>query len=152
MTGVAIAVEVDDEDVQAGLRRLIEAAVDVTPALEAIGEHLLVSHESYFEDEQSPDGEPWAPLSPRYAARKARSHPEAGLLVRDDLLRGLLRYQVDDDELQFGTDRVYGAVHQFGWEERNIPARPYLGIADDDRDPILDILRDHLEDAIGNSA
>ncbi|WP_241085742.1 phage virion morphogenesis protein [Candidatus Vondammii sp. HM_W22] len=53
------------------------------------------------------------------------------------------------DSLEFGTDRKYGATHQLGDQERGIPARPFLGIDDQDRDEILAILQRHLEEALG---
>jgi phage gpG-like protein len=31
-----------------------------------------------------------------------------------------------------GTAKEYAAVHQFGWPKKNIPARAYLGISQDD--------------------
>ncbi len=59
-----------------------------------------------------------------------------------------LRYHATRDSLEFGTDRKYGATHQLGDQERGIPARPFLGIDDQDRDEILAILRRHLEEAL----
>ncbi|MCO1337222.1 phage virion morphogenesis protein, partial [Microbulbifer sp. OS29] len=71
------------------------------------------------------------------------------VLTLSGLLRNTLRYQVQGTELLFGTDRPYGAVHQFGATQGqfgktkrggpipwgNIPARPWLGTsAEDDRE------------------
>ena len=59
-----------------------------------------------------------------------------------------MRYHATTDRLEFGTDRKYGATHQFGDPRRNIPARPFLGLSDDDHREVLDILQEHLRDAL----
>lgn len=150
MTGTAYKVEVDDREVLAELHRLIDAGESLDEPLRDIGEALLHSTLERWSREEAPDGAPWAPLSDRYARRKARRRPNAGLLVYDDELRGTLRYQVEGDELALGTDRPYGRIHQLGGlpgmapGPAAIPARPYLGFSDDDRREILEIFRDHL--------
>ena len=88
-------------------------------------------------------------------------------------LAGSLRYQADDSSVRIGTNRIYGAIHQFGGKTSahvikpknkkalawpgarhpvrgvhhpgsNIPARPFLGISRQDRDRILEVVADHL--------
>jgi len=145
MAGTRFKVEIDDAAVRRTLERIVAAGEDLTPALEDIGEALLASHFDRWRREEAPDGTPWAPLSPKYAARKARKRPNAGILVFDDLLRSLA-WQVQGDELELGTGRVYGATHQFG--RGGIPARPFLGLSGDDEAEVLEILRRHLADAI----
>ena len=44
-----------------------------------------------------------------------------------------------------GATKVYAAVHQYGWRERNIPARPYLGLSNDDKVDIIGIINTFLE-------
>lgn len=44
-----------------------------------------------------------------------------------------------------GTNEVYGPTHQFGDGNRNIPARPFLGLPD--ADDVLDIVENHLHRA-----
>ena len=86
------------------------------------------------------------------------------MTIADELitLRDLLRYQAHGDRLEFGTDRIYGAVHQFGetaaegrgsrhrrggaWGD--IPARPYIGLSSDDESEIEQIVADHLLDVL----
>ena len=82
------------------------------PLLRSMGERLLEFHQQRFRDQKSPEGVPWKELSPRYRARKRKNQDK--VLTRDGHLRNTLRWQVNADELLFGTDRVYGAIHQFG--------------------------------------
>ena len=66
----------------------------------------------------------------------------------DEFLRDLLHYQADADSLQFGHEPMYGATHQFGDPRRNIPARPFLGISEEDEREITEILAEHLDRAL----
>lgn len=145
MSGVRI--DIDDRDVLAALQNLQRAAGDLTPALEDIGEYLLRSHDERWSREETPDGTPWAPLSPQYDAKKAKKRPNAGILVLDEHLRRLVS-QVSGNELEVGTPWTYGATHQFGDPRRNIPPRPFLGIGAHDHVEILDIIARHIEMAL----
>ena len=142
MAGARITLDVEDRQVLAVLDQLLARMDDVTPALRDIGEALLNSTRQRFSDQQAPDGTPWAPLSAAYQARKKKNADK--ILVLDGYLSGLLTYQVLPDGLELGTNRIYGATHQFGAPERNIPARPFLGLSEDDRTEFIAILSDYL--------
>ncbi len=142
MAGARITIDIDDREVLAVLDQLLARLDDPTPALRDIGEALLNSHHRRFEEQVAPDGTPWAPLSPAYQAKKKKNKDK--ILVLDGYLSGLLTYQVSSDGLELGTNRIYGATHQFGAPQRNIPARPFLGLSEDDRTEVLEILSDHL--------
>lgn len=158
MTGVKATF--DTSEVVAGLRRLADRGGDLSPALRSFGEHLLRSHRRRFTPQVSPDGEPWAPLSPAYRATKKRNVDK--VLVLRGYLQGTIRYQVDANTLLFGTNRVYAAVQQFGARKGefgstsrgapipwgDIPARPHVGLSDDDVQEGMRIIRDYLASAI----
>lgn len=135
--------EIDDREVLAALQRLVGASLE--PAFRDIGEYLINSTQERFERQESPDGTPWAPLSPKYQARKRKNRDR--ILVLEGYLRDLLRYQAGPVQVELGTDRIQGVTHQFGRDEANIPARPFLRLSDDDRREVLAILADHLERA-----
>lgn len=82
------------------------------PLLDKMGEALQGFHRQRFKDQESPDGEAWQELSSRYRKRKKRNKDK--VLTRDGVLRNTLRWQIRGSELLFGTDRPYGAIHQFG--------------------------------------
>lgn len=146
-SSLSLHVRYEDRQVMRALQRLQDAAGDLTPAFKDIGEHLMLSHSERFRDQVDPEGNPWAALSEKYRARKKRRKNEILILSTD--LQNMLRYDpVTNNTLRFGTDREYGATHQFGAPERGIPARPFLGISDGDRTVILDILQDHLMEAL----
>ncbi len=147
MAGTAI--KVDDREVLEALERLALAGGDSSSALAEIGENLLISHRARFDRQQDPEGNPWAPLSESYRARKRRNKNK--ILVLDSYLKDLLRYQIEagGTVLRFGTDRIYGATHQFGDRRRNIPARPFLGLSEADRRMMVDVLNRYHSRSLG---
>ncbi|MGN5094240.1 phage virion morphogenesis protein [Aeromonas hydrophila] len=44
----------------------------------------------------------------------------------------------------FGTPLEYGAAHQFGRPEINLPERPYLGLSETDQQSVLETLEGYL--------
>lgn len=75
-----------------------------------------------------------------------------------------MSYHADPDELLFGTVKEYGAVHQFGEKKwatgkttsrgvpipwGDIPARPFIGLSDDDKDYIVETIEEHIKAAWG---
>ncbi|MGQ0700387.1 MAG: phage virion morphogenesis protein [Panacagrimonas sp.] len=156
---------VNDARVLAALAELRKRGTDPSPVLRSIGEYLLRVHDQRFRDQRDPDGNPWAPLSEAYKKTKKRNADK--VLSLDGFLRRLT-YQVDADGLSLGTNRVYGAIHQFGaskgqfgrgtYESRKggfpipwgtIPARAYLGINAENVSYIAQELTDYL-DAVRN--
>ena len=103
-----------------------------------IGGYLLLSHEERWDKQVSPDGQAWLPLSDAYRNTKPKNKDK--ILILDGYLKNLY-YQVNGNGLELGTDEKYAATQQFGDPSRNIPARPFLGISQDDKEEIIDILR-----------
>lgn len=126
------------------MREFARRGGDASPALAAIGEDMLRSTRQRFDDQVSPEGEPWEPLSERYRKRKPKRKDQ--ILVLNTYLRDTIRYQADSDMLEIGTDRIYGASHQFGDEDRGIPERPFLGFSESDLDSATETLMAYLEE------
>lgn len=146
MAGVSIDFEINDERVRRALKELSRRGGDAEPAMAAIGEDLQRSHRARFDAQVSPEGQPWQALSDEYKARKPRRKNE--ILVLNGYLRDTLRYEAGPDTLEFGTDRIYGATHQFGDDERGIPARPWLGFSEDDEASAARTLLAYLEEPL----
>ena len=109
----------------------------------------MISTAGRFDREEAPDGTPWEPLSPKYRQRKMRIFGEDKILRLRGYLRDTIRYQASDTELRLGSNRVYAALHQFGGHFRAfgthdavMPARPYLGLSNEDQQEILDTVQD----------
>ncbi len=161
MAGARITVEFDDAEVRAALDRLLRAGADFTPVMQDVGEHLVNTTKQRFFDEQAPDGTPWAPLS---ATTRGKKRKNAGkILTEEGTLRGGITYQAGPDHVLVGSPLVYAGVHQFGagkgafgatskgapipWGD--IPARPFLGLSDEDEDEVAALIADYLRAAIG---
>ncbi|ENM3902736.1 phage virion morphogenesis protein [Vibrio cholerae] len=150
MAGVRYSVRINDAEIQDALSQLIKRGLDLTPAMANIGEELLISHDQRFRDQKSPDGAPWAPLSEATKSLKAKNVDT--ILVLNGVLSGTLNYQASSDNLLFGSPLEYAATHQFGRTttansmipNKEIPARPFLGVDDGDREMILETLSDYL--------
>lgn len=118
-----------DIDVKQPLQAM-QAVRGLDPRLLAdeIGDYVLSETLFNFQDEQTPEGEPWEPSQ--------RALDENGKTLQD---RGHLRdsytYVVSlaGDQVEIGSNMIYAAIHHFGGEAgRNkavtLPARPALGI------------------------
>jgi phage virion morphogenesis protein len=144
MSGSFIKVDATGEEaIQDAIAGLEQRGRNLAAVFSDIGEYLQLEHDERFRKQLSPEGEQWTPLSPRYRARKKRN--KARILVLNDVLAGTLHYQATAESLMFGTDRIYGATHQFGREGAGIPPRPFLGISDADAAEVLRLIGDHLE-------
>jgi len=165
---------IDNREIIAALDRLSAKAKRLGPAFKNIGEELLRSTRERFALQEDPDGHKWQPLKDSTKANKA-AHGYGGqnILTMRGHLRDSIRYQADERGVRIGTNRIYGAIHQFGGATRahvirpkdkkalawpgarnpvrsvrhpgsRIPARPFLGLSQQDRERILEIIADHL--------
>ena len=139
-------VTIDDSALLESLREIQARGDDTETPLRSIGEALIISHRARAKEEISPEGAKWAPLSPAYKERKPK-HKDRILLL-DDHLIAELHYAVDATGLAFGTDSVYGAIHQLGGSPgmppgpAAVPPRPYIGMSDADVEEAREILSD----------
>lgn len=163
MAGTTIEIDLDDAEVRRALEKLIDRGRRLRPALLEIGEHMQRSVDERFRAERDPDGREWPALSGFTQANK----PNNAILTERGNLRRSINYRVGDTSVEQGTNEVYAAIHQFGGtirprnadglligspagEQRlvqsvDIPARPFLGVSDDDQRAVLEILLRHLE-------
>ncbi len=130
-------------EIQAMLEKL--GSLDITALLGSIGTELQEISRENIDRRTSPSGEPmkeWSAAYERIAARDVRRDILRGARPR---LRASIAWQIKDGDLYYGSSMVYAGVHQFGWPERNIPARPYLGIGSRERRGIEDTLQGFME-------
>lgn len=163
MAGVSFKTEIDDGRVKRALQRIMRNMGTTTAAMKDAGEHMQRAVAERFRQEHDPEGQPWAPLSPFTLANKRNNKilTERG----GPGLRGSIHYRAGEGVLEQGTNKIYGAVHQFGATIKpktgkslaigdpegefalvgsvTIPARPYLGVSDADRERIKEIVLKH---------
>lgn len=185
---MAARVEITKDTASPALRNAAKGLRNdaLQPMLADIGEYLLRSTRDRAARQVSPDGVPWAPLSPSYRRQKERKRPGVPMLRFDfHMLGDQLSHQVVGDTLLVGTNAQYGAVHQFGarinrparstqvyfrqgrdgevgtqfvkrrqsnfaqWVTLpaytiGIPARPWLGLSNEDEQEVVLIASDHV--------
>jgi phage virion morphogenesis protein len=158
MAGASLFVEFDDSRFQGALERLLELSARPETLLRPIGSLLVASTTRRFATNVAPDGSAWPQLNRAYDAYR-RSGP---MLVQSSALRNSITFVAGASELRVGSNMIYAAVHQFGAviKPKNakalafrmgasgglirvrsvtIPARPYLGISDDDAADIVEL-------------
>ena len=136
------------------LSGLVDAINDPSPLLAELGEYGLRSTRARFKTQTAPDGTAWAALQPWYQKEKRRTKNR--ILTLNGYLRGQMTWQlVGDRTVEIGSNLPYAAVHQFGATIKpraakvlmfrghvaksvTIPARPYLGLSDEDRREIAE--------------
>ncbi len=159
-----IEFKVEDTDVMAALGRLMKAAQDMTPAMRDIAGILAFASEQAFEHQVDPTtGDPWPDLSDLTKQRRAENgHWPGQILQVTGALARDIQTDYGADFAVAGTNKVYAPTQyrgaskgQYGRTKTggpipwgDIPARPFLGAGDEDKDEILDVLRRHFEAAV----
>lgn len=144
-----ISIDYDSQPVADLLDKLLTKVDDPKPAMMEIATFLEERTRDHFDNEEDPDGNAWAPLTATTLKRKvAKGTPT------DKILHGLSLHLRDTIYPFWSADQAgvstgpgteaYAATHQFGDDERNIDARPYLGLSDDDEAEVVDILNEYL--------
>ncbi|MEX2475058.1 phage virion morphogenesis protein [Marinobacter sp.] len=151
-----INVEVDDAELRKALSKLENMDQHFDGLYAQMGAYLVRKTKDRFRAEESPDGTPWAPLSQEttlsegnpFSKRKNRDK----VLTESGDLMGLLRFQVDGNTLEVGSNQPYAAMMHFGGKtsprsmipNATVPARPFLGVSDDDSAHILKLVERYV--------
>jgi phage virion morphogenesis protein len=141
MVGVVIE-DVGLEEAQAAIGRLIEDAT----FKEALGELVVNQTKQRIAAEKTaPDGTSWQAWSTAYAGARHGGH---SLLMSGGTLLDSISAYVSGDTIEVGSGMVSAATHQFGSRDGRIPARPYLGVSEDNRQEIEDVALDHFAELL----
>lgn len=154
-------VTLEDAEVLAALQRLIAFGHNPAPALHDIATLGESSTRLRFRTQTGPDGQRWKP--------SLRAQMSGGrTLTQDGHLAGSISSNAGKDFAEWGVNRIYAAIHQFGGvikakggalrfrlpgggfavvKQVTMPARPFLGVSEGDRTDILDILQARIQGA-----
>jgi phage virion morphogenesis protein len=156
-----IQIDVADGQIQAVLNQAASQLTDLTPIMSSIGEYMVGRARDRFDSSTAPNGQQWAPLA--QATIDAKRHKQKGgtsragrsiartnanpedVLKDTFLLRDTITYQPTALSVAIGTPQKYGVHHQYGAPRRNIPARPFLGVNEEDMREIEAIVVDALQ-------
>lgn len=154
-SAVSLEYEFKDARVRAALGAFLQLAQNPEPIMRGIATIGESSTRERFVTETGPDGARWKP--------SLRAQLTGGkTLTMDGHLGDSVSSRNDARSAEWGVNRIYGAVHQFGGTIRaktakglrfrsargdfitkmsvTIPARPYLGVSQGDEADILDLI------------
>lgn len=160
-------VELKEDEITGALLRLAASISDLTPVMNDIGDGLVQSTQDRMKTGVSPDGTAFAPRAASTLARYKKLGWSYGLPLH---LTGEMAQQVHHsagpDSVEWGSSSIQAAVMQFGAAQGqfgafigkdklgrdhfhsipwgDIPARPFLGLSEDDRTNILATIAEHL--------
>jgi phage virion morphogenesis protein len=138
MAGASITIDLSELVALDGrLDGLVARAADLTPLMENIGEAAVTSTVERFETESAPDGTKWA---------KSQRVVDFGgkTLTLGGFLGGSITHRAGSSEVEIGSGLIYARVHQLGYDDNNIVARPYLGIGGDDEQTFADLTGEYI--------
>lgn len=165
----AAAITIDDLEIQQGLQRIMDAAGSLAPVLKNIGEYEAEATRDRFRDERDPDGQRWQDLNPLYALTKKGPRILTG---QTRSLSQIIWQLASETSVAVGSNEVYARIHNEGGDivpknaaalvfsmggqtfrvkRVTIPRRQFLGINDEDRARIEEIIQDHFEEALSAS-
>jgi phage virion morphogenesis protein len=142
----------DDEALVLGIKGLALTPARSLGLMRVLGQALVETTRERFQTGTDPWGRAWAPLLPAYAQFKRGTKILVVAGMRGGLM-GSIHYDAAPGRVVVGTDKIYGAVHQFGAVIRpknakalvfrlgprlvrvqsvTIPARPFLGFGPKD--------------------
>jgi len=133
------------QQLQRTLQRWVDATTDLRPAFELVADAFAKLELAQFVTEGAAGGEPWAALSPSYAARKARTHPGRPILVRSGDMRrdftsrpfGVER--ISSDTMVLGSSLAYARYHQTGTPR--MPRRPPVNLTEKQRRALVKVIQ-----------
>lgn len=146
-------VEIQDDELKALCARLNKIALkpgERKDLLGRIGAEIETQTTERFATKETPDGDSWTDIAEstknHYLKRFGSKNPGNGILWREGSLMNSITHEVNSWSVVVGATKVYAAVHHFGWKDRNIPARPYLGLSDEDKTDIIAIINGFLSE------
>lgn len=154
-----VTIMLADAEVQAWFGKLIDLGQDLRPVLSDFGEILIESTQRRFVTGTAPDGSTWAPLR----ARQGKPLLDTGTM------RDQIDANVGTDFVEIVASARQARWHQFGtdpfvilprrkqalaWpggpgprkrvDHPGVPARPFLGLSDQDREQMDAVVRAYL--------
>lgn len=158
----SIRLEGDTRKLISKLRSISD--IDTKGINRAVAESLRTSTLDRFREQEEPSGKKWT--------NSIRASESGGVtLVKNAMLRNSIKSQANKSGAAVGTNTIYARTHQFGdkrtikaknrkglrfqfngkWVTKksvkiNIPARPFLGINEEDQREIRGIIEDAIKD------
>lgn len=153
-----ITVELQTEELDRVLARLSAALTDQAPLMGLFGDYMVSTTQDRIQRGEQPDGQAFAPRSQTTLDLYAAANKRFGQpLNQSGKMRKGIAYNAGPDWMEIGSNAIQAAVMQFGAEQGSlgsgapwgdIPARPFLGVSDEDELNLINITTDWLNDLV----
>lgn len=153
-----IRIELNDEEITAAFARLSARLTDMSKPMNDVGRFLVKTTQERIGAGLTPDGAAFASRAQSTLEIYARKKFSYGLPLNrsGDMRKNSISHTYGTDFAEIGSNAIQSAVMQFGAPKGslganspwgNIPARPFIGLSDDDRTGIIGIIEEWLERA-----
>jgi phage virion morphogenesis protein len=144
-------ISIDSTHAIKGLNNILSKVSNTAPLMEEIAGFLADVTEDAFQGEYDPStGAGWTGLLPAtIKARTRKGHWPGKILSESGNLASSVVTNSSDDFAEIGTNKTYGAAHQFGvdsFSDRSgeLPERPFIGFSPQDADDIEQMIAEYL--------
>lgn len=145
-------IEIKDDEITAALDRLLLELSDMSDVMNTIRELLVISTADRFTSGEAPDGSKWARKSAAtLEAQRQKGYSDPRPLHMSGILSSNIGSAHGPFFVEVTTNAEYAAMMQFGGSKAafphlwgDIPARPFLGVSEDDRTGILATVEEWL--------
>ena len=153
MSGATVNIDISElKELSAILNHSALSSTDRMKLMKGLGTEIVEQSRSrILETQEDPDGNKWQD----YADSTLRGLKAKGLekvvslLNRSGMLdRSIKVRQSGQWSVLVGSDREYAGVHQWGYKQKNIPARPYLGLSTDNIEDLNELAQQWLRERI----
>lgn len=140
------------KEVQDKLKRLGSSLYDFSVSMRAIGQDLgeYFANQAYA-SQGGVFGEPWAPLSPKYAEWKAEHFPGRPPLVLSGDMQRSYYAETGPQSVFISNKAEYFKYHQSTDARSKMPRRATMGLNDPLRRVIVDIMQREVTQKIRNA-
>ena len=124
------------------IQKIADEVKEWSPAFREVSDYMYDAFaKEVFSSEGMSVGEPWKPLSPEYAAWKARHYPGKGILVRTGKMQKSFRQQSGKDFAMIDNPSIpYFVYHQSRFISRDkLPRRVMLRLGESQKTTIIRI-------------
>ena len=148
MANNPIEIKIDNQEVKQRLLELAHRGENLRPLMKNITGVFAYSTEENFANEGRPNK--WLDLSERTKKQRKKSgHWPGQILQVSGQLASSISTYYDDESAIIGSNLDYAAIHQLGGQAGknksvSIPARPYLNLANDNIEEILEETEKYL--------
>jgi phage gpG-like protein len=119
------------------LAKLQDSAQNLAPAMELVGQAMERSITWHFNNQRSPDGSPFKPLTLPYLMWKQKHGGGNKILVFKGTLKKSIRHEASRQSVRIFSDVPYAAKQN--------EMRPFMGFSDNSKRTITSIVMKHLK-------